>query len=517
MSNSESTRSLPTNPDFRHLKLEAKSLLKSCHNGEQDALTRVEPFRNDASKLNLATAQFTIAREYGFRSWTKLKIHVENASKSFAEKLHTFLSEGWSWGDSRRAAAALQEEPELADANIFAACVAGNATRVRDLLDTDPNLATTTGGPKKWTPILYATWSYLMPKQQDAQIEVMQLLLEHGADPNDYWRESGWNRTKESALYGCVDANCDRAATVMLEAGADPNDGESLYHACEKGNLAMLQTLGDHGLNEKDISYCIKHAMDFRWSEGIDWFLSMGADPNAVHPSANETSLHWAVKRSCSLRTIESLLEHGADPNRRTAKGTSAFLGIQGWTPCDFALRLGRTDVVQLLKNAGATPTPSSTADDFLSACAAGDRPAAQAILAQHPNIQSTLDEHNQAMVTHVAQVRSWDGVRLMVELGWKPDQNGGWMGATPLHWAACYGNDEIFRFLVERGADPQLDVGGYFGTPLNTILQCRWERGHHARILKYLLDAGISVPEKAFPCGNKELDEVWTSHDHSR
>ena len=329
MSNSESTRSLPTNPDFRHLKLEAKSLLKSCNNGEQDALSRVESFRNDASKLNLATAQFTIAREYGFRSWTKLKIHVENASKSFAEKLHTFLSEGWSWGDSRRAAAALQEESELADANIFAACVAGNATRVRDLLDTDPNLATTTGGPKKWSPILYATWSYLMPKQQDAQIEVMQLLLKHGADPNDYWRESGWNRTKESALYGCVDANCDRAATVMLEAGADPNDGESLYHACEKGNLAMLQTLGDHGLNEKDISYCIKHAMDFRWSEGIEWFLSMGADPNAVHPSANETSLHWAVKRSCSLRTIESLLEHGADPNRRTAKGTSAFLGIQ--------------------------------------------------------------------------------------------------------------------------------------------------------------------------------------------
>ena len=56
----EPARELPANPDLRHLKDQAKDLLKA---GQAESLDR---------------AQFQIARLYGFASWPKLKAHVES-------------------------------------------------------------------------------------------------------------------------------------------------------------------------------------------------------------------------------------------------------------------------------------------------------------------------------------------------------------------------------------------------------------------------------------------------------
>jgi hypothetical protein len=54
------TRPLPERPNLRHLKDQAKDLLKS------------------GAAASLADAQFKIARVYGFASWPKLKVHVES-------------------------------------------------------------------------------------------------------------------------------------------------------------------------------------------------------------------------------------------------------------------------------------------------------------------------------------------------------------------------------------------------------------------------------------------------------
>src|SRR4051794_15286216 len=69
MSNHSSgaTRTLPDYPNLRHLKDQAKDLLKAGNAG------------------SLADAQRKIAREYGFRSWPKLKAHIDSLEE--AEKL----------------------------------------------------------------------------------------------------------------------------------------------------------------------------------------------------------------------------------------------------------------------------------------------------------------------------------------------------------------------------------------------------------------------------------------------
>ena len=56
----EPARQLPENPDLRHLKDQAKDLLKA------------------GQAKSLAKAQFQVARQYGFASWPKLKAHVES-------------------------------------------------------------------------------------------------------------------------------------------------------------------------------------------------------------------------------------------------------------------------------------------------------------------------------------------------------------------------------------------------------------------------------------------------------
>lgn len=59
-------RSLPDRPNLRHLKAQARDLLKA------------------GTATSVADAQFQVARRYGFASWPKLKAHVESLEKAGA-------------------------------------------------------------------------------------------------------------------------------------------------------------------------------------------------------------------------------------------------------------------------------------------------------------------------------------------------------------------------------------------------------------------------------------------------
>ena len=58
------SRQLPEQPNLQHLKKQAKELLRNMRQGK------------------LADAQHAIAKEYGFATWAKLKLHVESLGLS---------------------------------------------------------------------------------------------------------------------------------------------------------------------------------------------------------------------------------------------------------------------------------------------------------------------------------------------------------------------------------------------------------------------------------------------------
>ena len=60
-------RPLPERPNLRHLKDQAKDLLRA------------------GAAPSLAAAQFQIARTYGFASWPKLSVLLQSSSPSLAK------------------------------------------------------------------------------------------------------------------------------------------------------------------------------------------------------------------------------------------------------------------------------------------------------------------------------------------------------------------------------------------------------------------------------------------------
>lgn len=502
-----STHNLPERPHLGHLKQQAKALLEEAKAGEQAACQRIATHQLRAlAKFTLAAAQHAIACEYGFESWPKLKFHVELATKNFQEKVALFSEVAWQWGDLARAQAIATESPTVTSYSIYTASAFGNVEAVGEFLSKNPACAVESGGSRNWPPILYAAWSCFWSSRSFELLEVMRLLLENGANPNSSWHNSKYDQA-ESALYGTVEANSVAGARLLLEAGADPNDNESLYHACEKWNLDLLMALGEFGLREQDLSYCVKHALDMRWPEAVYWFLEKGADPNAIHPAAHETTLHWAIKRGAPLAVIQALLDAGADPNAMAQAGHSMVLGRKGNTPLDYALGLGSTEIANLLRSHGALDAQRSDKEALIIAAAAGDRERAFAILQANPSLKQQLDHFDRSLVAHVAQMQNWSGVRLMIELGWPVDAVG-WMEARPLTWALCFGNSEMVDFLLTRGASLS-PAGPYFQSPLHTVVHCRWEKREQAACLERLLQENITVPESFVPCGITEFDSI--------
>ncbi len=502
-----STHNLPDRPHLDHLKQQAKSLLKEAKAGDQIACQRIAAHHaRRMSEYTLTAAQHAIAREYGFESWPKLKFHVELTSINLKQKADLFLEVAWLWGDRARAQAIVNDDPAVTRTSVFAAAAFGDAEAVADFLKKDPASAVENGGSKDWPPLLYAAWSCFWPTRSDGLLNVIRLLLDHGADPNSSWLNKQYNQA-ESALYGTIEANSVAGARLLLEAGADPNDNESLYHACEKWNLDLLIALGEHGLRAEDLSYCVKHALDMRWPEAVYWFLKQGADPNAVHPAANETTLHWAIKRGAPLAVIQALLDAGANPNAVAQAGHAMGIGRQGNTPLDFALAVGSTETANLLRAHGAIDSPRSAKEAWIAAAAGGDRESAFAKLNEVPNLKQQLNPFDRSLIAHVAQMQNWSGVRLMIELGWPIDAVG-WMEARPLTWALCFGNAEMVDFLLARGASLS-PAGHYFQSPLHTVVHCRWEKRDQVACLKRLLEEGILVPDDFVPCGIAEFDEL--------
>jgi hypothetical protein len=100
------SRPLPSRPDLDHLEYQAKGLRAGHEAGAPSALQLIREFNPSfrgatdaavaAAAVTQADALLTIAREYGFASWPKLKLHVEGieALEHRVSKLRTAFAAG---------------------------------------------------------------------------------------------------------------------------------------------------------------------------------------------------------------------------------------------------------------------------------------------------------------------------------------------------------------------------------------------------------------------------------------
>ena len=204
---SETPQVLPDRPDLRHLKDQAKDLLRS----------------GDARSL--ADALFGVARRYGFASWPALKSHVE----------------------SLQAQRALEREAESAVAHLKRAIDTEDLDRVIALMTANPDLhhapmGYANNGPLTWVAECRVPWR----PPSAARLAIAEWMLDHGSDVH----QGGDGPLMRAALHG------DRVPMMRLlvSKGANVNGVWNgtfpiVFAPCETLDPAALAWLLDHGAN----------------------------------------------------------------------------------------------------------------------------------------------------------------------------------------------------------------------------------------------------------------------------
>lgn len=267
------SKPLPPKANLEQLRKQAKALLTSFQN-QDEAATKLfgryaPPTKNILPQTaKFCDAQLVVARQYGFASWPKLQAHLQSSTQQ-----------------------------ELDEALIRAANKQKDLVRVQQLLDEGANI----NGRLADVGTSALSWAAC-----GERIEVMQFLLEYGADIN------ARGTVGYSALSGAAMLGQLQAVKFLLQNGANPNPDEP-------GNYGVMLS-ATFGANEEIVRVLIEAGsrVNIRAESGYAgnfWF-------NFSY--RGETPLHNAMAYG-SRGMIQDLLDAGADPTAKTNHGETPF------------------------------------------------------------------------------------------------------------------------------------------------------------------------------------------------
>jgi ankyrin repeat protein len=517
-------RPLPDRPDLDQLRRQAKDLLRDARAADRTALMRfrVLPSLQHASddelartSLALHDAQSVIAREHGFPSWNALRERVEELTLGFDDAVREFI-EAATDGRTSRAERMLALHPRIAGASLHAALVLGDAATVESHLARQPALAREAGGPRDWEPIHYVCHTSLgrsSVASADGLVAIARRLLELGVDANTRfpWLHHGVRRP---VLWGAIHSTrLHPLAELLLQSGADPNDGVTLPIAASGGDVESLELLRSYGASANQpwasdgasTLYAI-----LQWSRtpvGVQWLLEHGADADPVFAANGETPLHVAARR-WDVHVVELLAQRGADLRRRRADGR---------TPYAVAELNGNRAVADWLRAHGAADELAPV-DQLVAACGRGDRVAAEAMLAAQPALREEITDMHYAALHRAAEQGDTAQLTLLIDCGFDPNRGDAEIGKTALHSAAMAGQPDAVRLLLARGASPGVRDREFNGQPL--VWAAEGSRSHRDRATDYaevgrlLIDAGSTVeweqPTEEPAEGVREIVTEW-------
>jgi hypothetical protein len=372
---------LPNNPSLDRLRDDARRLQRGVTATDHQALEIVRRHhpRPDLAlagapdRFALHDAQLTVARGYGFTGWPTLVRYLEVAADLSvdpsgidedtlqpADRFCTQSSLRYNDTDAppRRQAAAdlLAAEPELIDQHVWAAASATDPVALARHLNTRPDLATAHGGPFGWAPLMYLCYGRApLNRSQDDVLATATLLLDAGADPNTGYLWCGMS-TPFTALTGVFGEGeqgprrqprhpfAPTLATLLLEHGAHPVDQQTLYNRMFRPDDSHLELLFAHGLADAGPS---------------PWELQLG-DAMETRAQMWQRQIAWAAEHGFADR-LNLLARHGIDVSGIEIAPLSApddpnVRDEQGATPLHHAAWDGDIGLIQRLLDTGADP-----------------------------------------------------------------------------------------------------------------------------------------------------------------
>ncbi len=473
------SRQLPEKPNLEYLKKQAKELLRATPEGK------------------LADAQHTLANEYGFPTWAKLKAHVEALGLTPAEALK-------------------------------AAVCDGDVPRLRDLLERHPELRATIDDPM---PGYGFGQHALFAAVQRSNRAVIDVLLRAGANirkRTEWW--AGGFGVLDDCDPGMVDFLVERGATLDAHSAsrlgrmaklrelvsADPSlvhapggDGQTPLHFASTVEVAEFLLANGAAIDALDVDH-----------ESTPAQYMLRVEQKRHYPRDRQDVARYLISRGCRTDLLMAAALGDTDLARRHLDADPGCIRMsvsEEWFPKRDP-RAGGTIYIWKL---GANRTAHSVARDFgheevfqllmdrtpedlklALACELGDEAAFHEFLSKHPGAAHTLSEVDARKLPIAAQSNNTPAVRLMLEAGWPVDTPGE-MGATALHWAGFNGNAEMAREILRYHPSLELKSREYEGTPLGWAIYAsgngwRSDTGDFAGTVRALLDAGAVVPPHA-------------------
>ncbi len=370
---------------------------------------------------------------------------------------HAEFIKAATWhGTLDAARAMLAAHPELAGGDIHAAAILGDDVAVRRFLERDPSLATATCEPYSGNPLTHlglSKYLRLDPSRSDAFIRAATALLDAGADPNGGFWTKGEHPEFETPLYGAAGVAHHAAMTrLLVDRGADVNDDEVCYHSPESDDNGALQVLVETGRVSLDnLTMMLVRKHDWHDLDGARYLLEHGADAN--HWGKRGWSpIHHAIRRDNGREMIVLLLDHAADATRRK----------DGISAVQLAARRGRGDLLDLFEQRDV-PINLDGLDRLLAACARHDGATARAIAAAEPEVVGELIADGGAILARFAGTWNTVGVGLLLDLGADVHAThdgdpyfGTPPGSTALHVAAWRGVASTVQLLLVHGGRGQ-------------------------------------------------------------
>jgi hypothetical protein len=357
------TKPLPPKPDLEHLKRQAKELLRAHQANTLEACQRIREFHPRFRKTSdddigvaafrLSDAQLSIAREYGFSSWRRLRAHLEDSRRqdlrlpkherikdpAFRKAVDLIDS-----GDVSGLSAQLLRHPNLVREHVtfegdnyfthptLLEFVAENPTRHGSLPQNIVDVARVildAGGEADQSSMnstLALVGSSSVARACGAQIPLIELLCDYGADPN-----AGM---LDALLYGAFDA-----ADALIRRGSDID----LTAAAATGRIedvAMLLPGSERENRQRALGLAAQHGHD----NVVRLLLDAGADPNRYSPvggHSHATPLHQAACAGMEP-VVRLLVERGARTDIKD-------LHFQG-TPLGWAEYFGHNAIAEYLR-----------------------------------------------------------------------------------------------------------------------------------------------------------------------
>ena len=324
-------RPLPDRPNLRHLRDQAKDLVKA---GTANSVT---------------DAQFTIARLYGFASWPKLKAYVESLDE-------------------------IGELKQAIDTN--------DLVRVKNLMTRNPALhhaplGYAKNGPLTWvaecrvpweppSPVRLAMAKWMIENGSDVhqggdgplmraalngdRIPMMELLLSYGANVNAEWNGDF------PIIFAACEALDPAALKWLLDRGANPNCSGDLRNPVTRGTLygrgtALDYVIGTYERSPERLSAC------------IDVLLDAGGTTRYNAPGVLDV-LRRHMGQLTEQLDADPELVHRRFPELDCGSTGGRRLVLQGATLLHVAAEFGNVEAARLLLDRGADVNARATVDD---------------------------------------------------------------------------------------------------------------------------------------------------------